>query len=186
MANPVHESHTFIEFFMEAVEYKFESEQAGRPIFKEIPFFRITVPGDRNNVTEGKVTEYHKKRYPKAWAAFQAGQAQGVTGTPLETWPQITRSQVKEAKYYEIHTVEQLSQLADIHCQRLGMGWTDLRQKAKDYIDLAAGTAHQTAQAAENERLRQEMEAMRAQIAEISANAEKNKPGRPKKETVEA
>lgn len=186
MANPVHESHTLVEFYMEAVEHKFESEKAGRPIFKEIPFVRIVVPGDRNNITEGKATEYHKTRYPNAWRAFEAGQAQGITGTPLETWPQITRAHVKEAKYYEVHTVEQLASLADIHCQRLGMGWTELRQKAKDFLAIAEGTAQQTAQAAENERLRQEMENMKAQLAELSANAQKAKPGRPKQEPVEA
>jgi len=184
MANPVHESHTFVEFYMEAVEFKFESEREGRPIFKEIPFVRIVIPGDRNNIVEGKATDYHKNRYPKAWAAFQQGQKQGMSGTPLESWPQIQRAQVKEAKFYEIHTLEQLAELADTHCQRLGMGWTELRQKAKDYISISKGTASQTAQAAENERLRQEMENMKAQLADLSAEAKK--PGRPKKEIVEA
>lgn len=186
MANPVHESHTFVEFYLEPVEHKFDSEKEGRPVFKEIPYVRIVVPGDRNNVLEVKATQYHKNRYPNAWKAFEAGQTQGFSGTRLEEWPQITRAQVKEAKFYEVHTVEQLAALADIHCQRLGMGWTELRQKAKAYLDIAAGTANQTAQAAENERLRQEMENMKAQLAELSANAQKAKPGRPKQEPVEA
>lgn len=185
MANPVHESHTFVEFFMNPVEFKAESEKEGRPVFKEIPFVRIIIPGDRNNVLECKASEYYKGRYPKAWAAFQAGQKEGFIGTSLESWPQINRSQVKEAKYFEVHTVEQLAELSDVHCQRLGMGWSELRNKAKAYLNIAADTAKETAQAAENERLRTEMEAMRAQMQELMATAEK-KPGRPKKETVEA
>lgn len=187
MANPMHESHTFVEFFMNAVEFKAESEREGRPIFKEIPFVRIVIPGDRNNVLECKADEYYKKRYPKAWAAFQAGQKEGFTGTALETWPQITRSQVKEAKYFEVHTVEQLADLSDTHCQRLGMGWMELRNKAKSYLTLAAGTAAETAQAAENERLRQMIDELKAQMVAISDKAEDaKKPGRPKKETAEA
>lgn len=187
MANPMHESNTFVEFFMESVEFKAESEREGRPIFKEIPFIRIVIPGDRNNVQECKATDYHKQRYPRAWAAFQAGQKEGFSGTALESWPQITRSQVKEAKYFEVHTVEQLAELSDTHCQRLGMGWMELRNKAKSYLNVAAGTAAETAQAAENERLREMIETLQAQMAAISDKAEEaKKPGRPKKETAEA
>jgi hypothetical protein len=170
---------------MNAVEFKAESEKEGRPVFKEIPFVRIIIPGDRNNVLECKATEHYMKQYPRAWAAFQAGQKESVVGTPLENWPQITRSQVKEAKYFEVHTVEQLAELNDVHCQRLGMGWSELRNKAKAYLNLASETAKETAQAAENSRLRDEIAALKDQFAQMASQAEK-KPGRPKKETVEA
>ena len=184
MANPVHESNTFVEFFMNSVEFKAESEKEGRPIFREIPFVRIVIPGDRNNVLECKADDYYKNRYPKAWAAFQAGQKEGVTGTPLESWPQITRSQAKEAKFFEIHTVEQLADISDVNCQRLGMGWMELRNKAKTYLSIAAGTAQETAQAAENARLKSMIEDLQAQMAAISDKAQ-SKPGRKPKE-VEA
>lgn len=176
MSNPpLHESHVFVTIYSDAVELKAESEKAGRPIFQDIPHIRITIPGDTNNIIERKLTEQDKQKYPRAWAEFQRGESQGVVGTPLEQWPQITRAQVKESKYFECHTVEQLAGLTDSHCQKMGMGFRDLREKAKAYLNVAESSAAATAQAAENERLRQEMAELRAMIAE-------KKPGRPRKE----
>lgn len=183
MSNPpLHESHVFVTIYTDAVELKLESEKAGRPIYTDIPFIRITIPGDTNNIIERKLTEQDKHKYPRAWAEYQRGETQGFTGTPLEQWPQITRAQVKESKYFECHTVEQLAGLTDSHCQKMGMGFRDLREKAKAYLGVAETTAAATAQALENERLRQEMAELRAMIAE---GGEK-KVGRPRKETAES
>lgn len=183
MANPSVENNVFVSFYTEAVEYKAESEKAGRPIFKDVPFIRVTIPGDTNNIIEHRAKESDKLKYPKAWALYERGESGGHKGTPLEQWPQITRSQVKEAKYFECHTVEQMGNLSDAHCQKLGMGFQELRNKAKAYLAAAAGTADSTAQAAENERMRAEIAEMKAQFAKLS---ESRSPGRPRKETAEA
>jgi len=175
MSNPQYESHVFATIYQEAVELKAESEKEGRPIFTDLPFIRITIPGDTNNIIERKLTEQDKHKYPKAWAEYQRGESQGFTGTPLEQWTQITRAQVKESKYFECHTVEQLAGLTDSHCQKMGMGFRDLREKAKAYLNVAESSAAATAQAAENEKLRNEMAELRAMIAE-------KKAGRPRKE----
>jgi hypothetical protein len=148
-----------------------------------VPFIRVTIPGDTNNIIEHKAGKEDQAKYPKAWEMFQRGESGGHSGTPLEQWPQITRSQVKEAKYFECHTVEQMSNLSDAHCQKLGMGFSELRNKAKAYLAAAAGTANSTAQAAENDRMRAELADMKAQLAELS---EKRAPGRPRKELAEA
>lgn len=182
MSNPQYESSVFVNIYTEAVEMKAESEKAGRPIFKDMPFIRISVPGDINNIIERKLVENDKKRYPVAWAEYQRGEEQGFTGTPLEQWPQITRSQVKESKYFECHTVEQLSGLSDVHCQKMGMGFRELREKARAYIGAAENTASVTAHAAENERLRQDIADLRGQIEALGA---KRGPGRPKAELSE-
>ena len=106
MSNP---QSSFVEFFMESVELKSESEKAGRPIYKEIPFIRIQHPGDRLNVLEVKADEHYKQKYAKQWREFQAGMAGEVIGTVLSQWPQITKSQCKEAEYFGIRTVENLA-----------------------------------------------------------------------------
>ena len=175
MANP----GAFVTFFLEAVELKSESEKQGRPVFKDIPFIRKIVPGDSTNIVERKATDQDKQDYPREWAGFERTNAVGMEGTPLEQWPQVTRAQVKEAKYFEVHTVEQMSQLSDAHCQKLGMGFHELRAKAKAYLVAAAGTAGETAQAAENERLRSLIADLQAQVSAVS----EVKRGRPKKET---
>ena len=177
MSNP--QGGVFVQFFTDAVEIKAESEKQGRPIFKDLPHIRKMIPGDSSNVVERVAKEHDMRMYPREWEAFQRQQVTGVTGTPLEQWPQVTRAQVKESKYFEVHTVEQMAELSDMSCQRMGMGFSELRTKAKAYLQAAAGTAAQTAQAAENQRLHDEIEALKAQMAEMP------KRGRPRKDEAE-
>lgn len=182
MSNPIQEDRVFVEFYTDAVELKYRSEEEGRPIFEDRAHVRITVPGDQTNQIERVATEADKQKYPKAWERFQRSEAGAQTGTPLEQWPQITRSQLKEAKYFEVHTVEQMSQLSDSHITRLGMGFQELRSKAQAYLQAAAGTANATKEAAEKERMQREIDDLKAMIADLA----KPKRGRPAMETVEA
>lgn len=179
MSNP--QSGVFVQFYSEAVEIKAESEKQGRPIFKDLPHIRKMIPGDASNVVERVAKEHDIRMYPREWEIFQRQQATGHFGTPLEQWPQITRSQVKEAKYFEVHTVEQLAELSDMSCQKMGMGFAELRQKAQAYLKAAAGTAAETAQAAENQRLRDEIEALKAMVQEVAPRR-----GKPPKVETEA
>lgn len=175
------ESNLFVSFYTDAIEMKAQSDKEGRPIFKDVPFIRIIVPGDTNNIIERMADDADKQRFPKAWARFQSSESQAQEGTPLEQWPQITRSLLKECKYFEIHTVEALAGISDAHIARMGMGFTELRTKAKAWLAAAQGTANLTAQAAENEQLRKMIADLQAQMADLS----EKKVGRPKKETVE-
>ena len=184
MSNPQQlsqESNLFVSFYSDAIELKAESEKQGRPVFRDVPFIKIVVPGDVNNIIERKATAEDKLKFPKAWARFEASEAEGQEGTPLEQWPQMSRSMVKECKYFEIHTVEQLATLSDINVSKMGMGYMDLRNKAKAYLVAAAGTAGETAQAAENQRLKEMIADLQRQMNEVNDK----KVGRPKKETVE-
>lgn len=180
MSNPQSlqaESNLFVSFYVEAVEIKAESEKQGRPVYRDVPFIKVVVPGDVNNIIERKATDADKEKFPKAWARFQAQEADAQEGTPLEQWPQMSRSLVKECKYYEIHTVEQLANLSDANVTKMGMGYVELRNKAKAYLVAAAGTAGETAQAAENQRLKDMIADLQKQMAEL-----KPKVGRPAKE----
>ena len=178
MSNPSLESSVFVEFYTDAVHMKADSEKEGRPIYKDMPHVRIIIPGDTGNIIETLAKEQHKQKYPEAWKRFQTAETTGHTGTQLEHWPQITRSQVKEAKYYEVHTVEQMAGLSDAHVAKLGMGFSDLRAKAKAFLSLAEDTAAATKQAAENERQQREIDDLKAQIKEMGK--------RKHKETAEA
>jgi len=175
MSNPQAESHLFVQFYTDALEAKAESEKQGRPIFKDMPFVRIIVPGDTNNIIERVADENDKQRFPNAWAKYQNSEAKANEGTPLEQWPQITRSLLKECKYFEIHTVEALSNISDAHVAKLGMGFGELRTKAKAWLEAAAGTAQITAQAAENAQLKQMLADLQAQINDISETKTRRK-----------
>ncbi len=181
MSNPHLESTLYVSFYLDAIEFKSESEKAGRPVFKDVPFIKILVPGDTTNIIERKATKDDELKFPKAWARFKAQESEAVEGMPLEQWPQVTRSLLKELKYFEVHTVEQLAGLSDGQIAKLGMGFTEYRNKAKAYLAAAAGTASATAQEAENQRLRDQLADLQKQMSELS----KPKVGRPAKETVE-
>lgn len=184
MSNPQSlqaESNLFVSFYTEAVEMKAESEKQGRPVYRDVPFIKVVVPGDVNNIIERKASKEDEQKFPKAWARYKAQEADVMEGTPLEQWPQMSRSLVKEAKFFEIHTVEQLAGLSDINVSKMGMGYLELRNKAKAYLVAAAGTAGETAQAAENQRLKDMIADLQKQMSELS----KPKVGRPAKETVE-
>lgn len=168
MSNPDFESNVFVQFYTDAVEMKALSEKEGRPIYQDMAHVRILIPGDTNNIIERRATDQDKRKYPNAWKRFEQNEASGHSGTPLEQWPQISRSQVKEAKYFEIHTVEQMAGISDTHISRLGMGFQDLRTKAQAYLSAAAGTAEATKQAAENERLQREIDDLKTQLQSVN------------------
>lgn len=164
MSNP----HSLIvTFYTEAVQSAAKSEEAGRPIYINVPFVRIIIPGDSRNIIERKATEDDKRRFQAEYDAYIRGEKESESGTPLETWPPINKAQVKEAKYFEVHTVEALANLSDINAQRLGMGFAELRTKAKAYLLAAADGALVAKQAAENERLHSEMQALKEQFADL-------------------
>lgn len=180
MSNP--QNATFAEFFMNPVEFKAESEKAGRPIYRDVPFVRLVNAGDRNNVLETKATDHYRAKYRREWEAFERGQHGILEGTPLSEWTQISKSQVKEAEFFNIRTVEQLAEVPDTAIQKIGMGWMELRMKARNYLAATKESAPITSLQAENERLREEIEAIKASLA----NPEIRKPGRPRKEEAEA
>lgn len=179
MSNP---HGSYVQFYTDSVEIKAESEKEGRPIYKDLPHIRKMTPGDASNIVERVAKPFDIQQFPREWEIFQRQQTSPMQGTPLEHWPQISRAQVKEAKYFEVHTVEQMAELSDASCQRLGMGFAELRKRAQTYLQAAAGTADLTRQAAENERLQQEIEALKNQMAEIAPR--RGRP--PKVETEEA
>ncbi|AOU95869.1 hypothetical protein LMG7053_05246 [Achromobacter ruhlandii] len=182
--NFTQEDHAFVEFYMDPVELTYETEAQGHPVYKEVEHIKIMTPGDPHNIIERRATDADKVKYPRAWERFLRTEHTAHDGLPLEQWPQINRAQVKEAKYFEVHTVEQMSGLADSHLGKMPPGFRELRSKAQAYLKAANDTAAATAQAAEAERLRAEVADVRAQLAEMQkqyGEPAKRGPGRPPK-----
>lgn len=165
-------------FYMRAVEDPVESEKAGRPIFKDVPFVKIMVPGDRHNVVDVPVWDdprvkpgkdgsgSHTSRFPAEWAAFKAQQAQVETGTPLSLLPGIPATMVKELEYFHIRTVEDLISAPASSVQGI-MGINKLKGMAEDYVARAKGAAPDKALRAALEAKDNELAALRAQMASI-------------------
>lgn len=160
----------YVQFYTRAVMNNFKSAQEGRPIFDELDFVRIIIPGDRNNVVDTEVTPEHKMRFEAQYERFKKNQDQASSGTPLEAWPQMTVGTVAELKAQGIHTVEQLADLPDNLAQKF-MGSHALRAKAKTFLEAAAGQAANTKLEQELASRDNEIEVLKRQVQQLMAAA---------------
>jgi hypothetical protein len=123
-----------------------KSNEAGRPIYDEVEWIVIMVPGDRDTV-ERPISYQDKQRFSKQYDHWKSTGKEAVSGTPLESWPVITRSQVEELKHFRVRTVEDLANLADSSVQNF-MGLVSLKNKAKAFLEAASGNGGAKFQAA--------------------------------------
>lgn len=188
-----------VQFYKKSVKQEDASNEAGRPIFKEFDFVRIMIPGDNLTEIDTYAQESHKQRFPRQWAHYQNQVAshEDIVGTPLDQWPQITRSQADELRGLKFHTVESIADCSDQQLQRIGMvaGMSpyNFRLKAKAFLNLANDSADVAQREAELQALRQEnakitaetdaklskmqeqMEALLAAVAEKTPKTRKTK-----------
>jgi hypothetical protein len=156
-----------VTFHLKAVRNEFKSNQEGRPIFDEVDYVRIIIPGDTKTINDVKVTEEHKVRFREKYRAYKEGQVQAQSGTPLEVWPQMTVGQVAELKAMHVTTVEQLADMPDQLAQQI-MGSHALRAKAKAFLEAAAGEAVNTKLQAELSKRDNEIALLKAQMEQIA------------------
>lgn len=176
------ENQALVEFYTDSVHSRVQSEKAGRPVHVDLPHLHIMVPGDKDNIVRRIASRADQQKYPKAWEAYLKQEDVAVSGTPLTEWPPIAKSQVKDAAHFGIKTVEQLAGLSDSHVTRMGIGWQDLRTKAKAYLTAADDGSETVRLASENERLTNRVKELEAQVQELS---QRRGPGRPPKEPTE-
>jgi hypothetical protein len=156
------DSRLAVQFYKKAIKQEDESNEAGRPIFKEFDFVKIMVPGDNLTEIDTYARESHKQRFPMQWANYQnkVGDKEGFVGTPIEEWTLISRSQAEELRGLKFPTVESVAHCSDQQMQRIGMaaGMSphNFREKAKAFLNLATKSAEVSQREAEIEALRQE------------------------------
>lgn len=123
-----------VQFFLKPTRDEVKSAEEGRAVFVDVEHIRIRVPGDRSGEVVREIRDSDKERFAKAYAHWKStGRTDGIVGTPLATWPQITRSQVEELAFFNVKTVEALAGLSDLNLQKFPfMG--PLREKARDFV----------------------------------------------------
>lgn len=189
------DSRLAVQFYSRPVQNEFESDKQGRPIFTDMDYVKIFVPGDATTVVDTAAREDHKKRFPLHWAHFQnthGGDSREI-GTPLSQWPRLGKAQVEELRAMKFFTVEAIANAADVSLQNMGMvaGMSPFafRDHARRFLQVARGDAvaqeaEQRAKALEEENARlkkaQEdqaaaMAVMQGQMAELLAKPTKRK-----------
>jgi hypothetical protein len=167
------DSHLHVEFYM------FEKAP-----YKDTPFVRIMVPGDKTNIIEQPAREHHKERFIRQWLHFQSQNTDGqVIGTMLDKWNKdkpedFNEHQMAELQILKFQTVEQVATATDAQLQRIGMGAAGLRERARGYLTQR----NQSESSSELAKTRSELDELKAQMASLMSQ---RKPGRPRKEDVD-
>lgn len=149
-----------VQFVTDWKENHKETREKGRPIYDPVEICEIVIPGSTDKI-RNIVTDKERFRFPRQYEAFKKNADQDIaSGTPLAQWPLVTAGQVKELQFFGIRTVENLAGVADSALQRLGPGWLQLRQKAKDWLVSAKDGALVAKLRSENDEMRARMDAM--------------------------
>ena len=128
-------------FYYESEKDEVKTKIENRPIFHDKVFIEILKPGGIDKVVS-EATDEDKRRYPKAWAAFERQGSHAIQGTPIDELTFLTRSRKNEFKAMNIMTVEQLAALDGASIDRCGMGTRKEVEKAQHFLKMAADGAH--------------------------------------------
>lgn len=157
------------EFYIEAVELTFKSEQTGKPEFEDREFIRILVAGDAKNEVRRLAMAEDKQRFAEQYRAFKNGvQDIAQSGTPLSAWPAMTPAVIRTFNAVNIFTVEQLAGVSDTAIQSGPLGLREWALKAKGYLEHASDTAAATRLAADNARKDEQIADLQRQISELA------------------
>lgn len=125
-------------FRMHPVVDVLASKDAGITIKKDVPYVKITQPGESNTqVYDQPATDADVARFPRQWAAFKANQEQTVSGSPLELLFPESPAIVENLRAVGFRTIQQLAEANDTALQGIGMGQRMWHEKAKAYLAAA-------------------------------------------------
>ena len=161
-----------VRFETRAVKHEQKSREAGRPVFYDHDYIQIIIPGSRE-VSSFPMDEQYERRFRKRyaeWKASENGQIK-IDGTLLSELTWMTKSQIAELNYSNVFTVEQLANIPDV-LARSFMGAQQLKDRAKRYLEAAAGEAPLLKMQAELEQRDQKIAALTDQLDKMSAAIE--------------
>lgn len=189
----------FVEFKRIAVPDAKRTLESGRRVTKDVDFAFIMQPGSRDQVEriaadwlkmlKDKSLNGSPDAYPQEWIdgfhrkyeAWQQGQDAPLNGTSVKEWPMLSPSQASNFIALNILTIEDVAAMTEDALRNFGIGGRELRDKAREW--LAGGEIAKTVQ--------QENEALKAQLAELTARmdeltGDKPRRGRKPREVAEA
>ena len=152
------ERHGFyVEFELRPEEDREETISQGMPVFKDVEFAMITMPGGGlvvdKPINEALLYEWkngdNRRKPPspfayRAYEAWKEGREAPVNGTDLKNWPGVTPAQLKTCQNATVRTIEDLAEANADTIRKLGMGGVAMMEKAKAY--LAAANQNKTSE----------------------------------------
>ena len=185
----------YVRFEIVPVEDKAASEAAGHYVARDVelalitpPYskdiFKIKVPQRKMNmkqdVANGRLPEAWMDKYIDAYAKWKNGQEIPLNGTPIKGWGVISPAQQETLIRMNILTVEDLAQVNAEGLSRIGMGATELKNKATGWLaqlnDKGPLTQKIAAVTAENDQLKKSVESLQKQVEKLMEHARNGQP----------
>lgn len=179
---------SYVEFERHTVEDRAASLREKRYMTKDVDFAIITPIGSKDRIPrqvdewfvsldqqqrEGRIPSDWVSHYKKAYANWKENQEVPVMGTPIKGWALLSPAQQANILGANIRTVEDLAQANEEARRRIGMGATDLVEKAISWLKAAKGIGAVAGELNELKvkikNLERELEAKEGQIAELRA-----------------
>ncbi len=133
---------------MEAVEVRLVANKQSLPVF---PAHEVWEWGEVDGVRQ-PIT--YAMRWPEQYRKFKDGEAQAVSGTPIEELTFLTQAKRYELKALNIYTAEALASLDSQPLKNLGQDGRLLKDQAAAYLAKATDGAATIKMSAELDRLR--------------------------------
>jgi hypothetical protein len=125
-----------VKFFYKTKKDTTKSAEQGRPVFKDVEYVDISVPGNRGSGVKRPATFRDKQRFPRHYAAFKQRIELPQEGTPLSEWPVISRSMAEELSFHGVKTVEHMAEMSDTIASSF-MGGQSYKAKANEWLERA-------------------------------------------------
>lgn len=141
-------------------------------IIKEVPAWQEQI---RRQLEHGQIPQEHYDHYLKCYKNWKEGLDEPLSGTPIKGWPVLSPAQQQTLIAMHIRTVEDLANVNDEGLKRIGMGSTDMKNRAiawlvsaqdkgKATIEIASLKAKETNMQGEIDALRKQVEMLTAQV----------------------
>jgi len=127
------ETQVYARFIREMRPDNAASREQNKPMFKSVDMVEIRQIGEKDTFKE-PVNDLHKRRFPAAWKAFEAGQEQMQNGTPLAVLFPTNPEVVENLKTSNIFTIEALAAVPDSSGANIPY-LTTWKEKASKYIE---------------------------------------------------
>jgi hypothetical protein len=175
-------------FWEDVVPNGLAGSEAGRVIFDKVLWMRVTVPGDKSEITHEVERSYPEEyphpifkklkknevayaKYGKYIEDYKARMSGGGTveaGTPIDHWSLVDTRMAANLKFHGVYTVESLASVHDGNAANMGMGIRELRQKAIDWLTTAKDTAASMATEERNRKLQSQIDELREQYSNLA------------------
>jgi hypothetical protein len=185
----------YVEFEERSEEDRDATIKAGRLVMRDIDYAVVRQIGSKDAVEKSAVDWLNQLDkmafiggYPKEWAqgfrqkydAWKQGRAAPLNGSPLRTWPRMSKAKAENYATLGMFTVEDVAAMNEQTMQRIGMGARSDKDAATAFLEERAGTINSEEVAALRAELadqKQRNSDLQQAIAEIRAELPKKKQG---------